>query len=105
MANSTSPFSQVSTPDGCSLRKKEQYEYTTPNNVYNVELFENSDGTYYAIGVPRDSERLIVYGSNISPSAEQALQVLVDKILRDGAMIGEETETEETQEAEEIEGE
>jgi uncharacterized protein YpmB len=90
--DSRSPFSRVKTPDGCTLRRKEQYEYVTPRNVYHVELFENQDGTFYAVGVPKDSNRLIVYGSNTAPSPEQALQVLVDKIQREGAMLGEEAD-------------
>ncbi len=77
-------FSNVRVPEGCSLRRKELYEYTTPNNVYDVELYENADGTFYAIGIPRDGHRLVVYGSNIVQSGEMALQILVDKIRREG---------------------
>jgi hypothetical protein len=77
-------FAKVRVPEGCSLKRKEFYEYTTANNVYDVELYENADGTFYAIGVPREGHRLVVYGSNVVPSGEMALQILVDKIRREG---------------------
>jgi hypothetical protein len=80
-------FAKVRVPEGCSLKRKELFEYTTADNVYDVELFESADGTYYAIGVPRDGERLVVYGSNVVPSAEMALQIVVDKIRREGVHV------------------
>jgi len=77
-------FYRLRLPEGCNLKRKETYEYTTPDYTYDVDLYENTDGTFYSIGVPRDSERLVVYGSNMMPSAERALQILVDKIKREG---------------------
>jgi hypothetical protein len=101
VSSESSGLSQIQTPSGCTLRRKEQYEYVTPNNVYNVELFENQDGTFYAVGVPRDSQRLIVYGSSIVSSRQHALQMLVDKIQREGSLLGEETLHEEDSHEEE----
>jgi hypothetical protein len=77
-------FSRVRIPEGCMLKRKQLFEYTTPHHVYDIELFEQQDGTFYAIGLPRDEERWVVYGSNIVDTAEQALQILVDKIQREG---------------------
>jgi hypothetical protein len=76
-------FHSVSLPAGHQLRRKELYEYTTQDNVYDVELFENQDGTFYAIGLPREGERLVVYGTNVLPSAHLALKALIDKIGRE----------------------
>ncbi|MCL6631578.1 MAG: hypothetical protein K6T63_03020 [Alicyclobacillus herbarius] len=73
-------FRSVSVPQGTFLRQKLLYEYTTADNIYDVELFVNQDDTYYAIAVPRESERLVVYGSRVLPSAEEALQELIHKI-------------------------
>ncbi|MCL6592770.1 MAG: hypothetical protein K6T31_02225 [Alicyclobacillus sp.] len=88
MSNTTRPaFARVSTPAGCVLRRKELYEYTTPDEVYRVELYENPDGSWYAIAVPSQDERLIVYGTPVLPSAQQALQGLVDKIARESALL------------------
>lgn len=71
-------------PDECALRRKETFEYITPGYSYNVELYQNSDGTWYAIGIPRDSERMVVYGSSVLSSAKLAMQNLIDKIKREG---------------------
>lgn len=77
-------FQGVPLTEGSFLRKKELYEYTTPDNVYDVELYMNQDGTCYAIGIPREGERLIVYGTNVVPSADLALKQLLQKIERQG---------------------
>ncbi|MCL6515427.1 hypothetical protein [Alicyclobacillus sp.] len=79
-------WSGVPVPEGCVLRRKQVFEYTTPDDVYRVELFENPDGSCYAIGVPEHSERLIVYGSNVVDSPELALRILTDKIRREGRL-------------------
>lgn len=79
-------FPKVPTPEGCILRRKELYEYITPDNAYDVELYENSDGTFYAIGLPRDGERVIVYGSNVMDTADEAMHILVDKIRRESTI-------------------
>lgn len=71
-------------PDKCTLRRKETFEYVTPGYLYDVDLFQNADNTWYSIAVPRDSDRLVVYGSSELPSAKLALQALVDKIKREG---------------------
>jgi hypothetical protein len=71
-------------PQKCHLRRKEQFEYITQGYLYDVDLFQNADGTWYSIAVPRDSERLVVYGSSELPSAKLALQSLIDKIKREG---------------------
>ncbi|MCL6625455.1 MAG: hypothetical protein K6T68_02570 [Alicyclobacillus shizuokensis] len=75
-------FRSVTVPENTFLRRKESYEYTTADNIYDIELFANQDGTYYAIGVPREGGRLVVYGSRELPSAQEALQELLDKIHR-----------------------
>lgn len=79
-----SNFENVRVPEGGILKRKEMYEYTTPTNVYDIELFEHQDGTFYAIGIPREGHRLVVYGSNIVDDREMALTILVDKIRREG---------------------
>ncbi|GMA49429.1 hypothetical protein GCM10025857_07860 [Alicyclobacillus contaminans] len=80
----TRRLSALRLPDGCVMRRKELYEYVTPEYIYDVELYEQADGTFYAVGLPRGSQRVVIYGSSVLPSAEQALQQLVDKIQRDG---------------------
>lgn len=52
--------------------------------MYDIELYENTDATFYAIGVPRDTERVVVYGSSVVSSRQVALQSLLDKIAREG---------------------
>jgi hypothetical protein len=85
MTNQTSPQS-LQLPDGCFLRKKTLYEYTTPDNVYDVELFENEDGTAYAIGIPREGRRVIIFGTPVLPSRERALQAFITKVKSEGYM-------------------
>ncbi|MBX5436025.1 MAG: hypothetical protein IRZ33_02270 [Alicyclobacillaceae bacterium] len=75
-------WKDVSLPEGCVLRRKQLFEYTTPDNLYDVELFENRDGTCYAIAVPREGP-LVVYGSNVVSGAAEALQIVFDKIRRE----------------------
>ena len=78
------PFQDVKTKESHFLRKKDLYEYTTPDNVYDIELFTNQDGTCYAIGIPREGEQLVVYGTNMLPNAQKALAALIQKIDRHG---------------------
>ncbi len=73
----------IKVQEGNFLRRKELFEYTTPMNVYDIELFENQDGTYYAVGVPREG-RVVVYGSAIIEDPSLAIQTVVDKIRREG---------------------
>jgi hypothetical protein len=95
----------VPVPNGCTLRRKQVFEYTTPEQTYRVELFENPDGTCYAIGVPEDSERLIVYGSNVVDSPELALRILIDKIRRESGIFHASAGTEEDAAASDSESE
>lgn len=84
--------------EGYTLRKKETFEYQTPHRIYDVELFEHADGTYHAIGIPRDTDKVVVYGSSVMSSAKYALQNLIDKITRDGVDVlfgGDEPSTDE----------
>lgn len=90
MPEQTSPndmavvMAQLRMPEGCNIRRKETFEYLTPQYIYNIELFQNADNTWYAIAIPRDSDRLVVYGSSVLSSAQLALQSLLDKIKREG---------------------
>ncbi|QSO49165.1 hypothetical protein [Alicyclobacillus mengziensis] len=90
MPEQTSPndmaavMAQLRMPEGCNIRRKETFEYLTPHYTYNIELFQNADNTWYAIAIPRDSDRLVVYGSSVLSSAHLALQSLLDKIQREG---------------------
>lgn len=77
-------FQQVSVKPETILRKKEFYEFTTPDNVFDIELYQNQDGTCYAIGIPREGEKLIVYGTNVVSGTAQALTQLIHKIERQG---------------------
>lgn len=80
-------FHTVKLPEGSRLRKKETFEYITPNHIFDVELFENQDGSFYSIGIPREAERLMVFGTRETTSAHTALQALVDKIRREENLI------------------
>ena len=108
--NMAAVMAQLRMPEGCSLRRKETFDYVTPGYAYSVELFQNADDTWYAIAVPQESERLVVYGSSVLPSAQHALQALVDKIRREGMdqLFGDPTppaaEDESAEEAENEEG-
>ncbi|QQE80381.1 hypothetical protein GI364_08165 [Alicyclobacillus sp. SO9] len=82
-----SAFHNVKLPDGCFLRRKEYFEYVTANYAFDVELHENQDGTFYAIAVPRDTERVMVFGTKELGTAEAALKALVDKIRREESLI------------------
>ncbi|MCL6453595.1 MAG: hypothetical protein K6T78_08215 [Alicyclobacillus sp.] len=77
-------FSHLRVGPESVLRRKELYEYVTPEALYDVELYENSDGTYYAVAVPRDVERIVVYGSSVCSTAAAAMQSVMDKIHREG---------------------
>jgi hypothetical protein len=70
-------------PEGAQLVKKEVFTYTVREQEFKIELFEQHDGTYYAIGVPENDERLIIYGSSIVNDKRTALQIVVDKIERE----------------------
>jgi hypothetical protein len=70
----------VAVPAGHQLRRKEQYEYTTPEAVYDIEVFEGTDGTWYAVGVPREGDKLVVYGSPVVDSRSEAIGHVLAKI-------------------------
>ncbi|MDQ0189003.1 hypothetical protein JI721_02020 [Alicyclobacillus cycloheptanicus] len=74
----------VTLPEGCTLRRKETFEYVTAANIYDMELFQTQENMWYAIAIPREGERLIIYGSNEVQSAQMAIQIVVDKIAREG---------------------
>jgi hypothetical protein len=76
-------WTEAEVPEGGKLVKKELYEYQAEKGDYDIELFETMDGQFYAIGIPRDDERLIVYGSNITASKALALSIVMDKIERE----------------------
>ncbi|HEU4963813.1 MAG TPA: hypothetical protein VFV52_08170 [Bacilli bacterium] len=77
-------WTEAEVPEGGgTLLKKELYEYHTQKGEYQIELFERMNGECYAIAVPKDDERLIVFGSNITTSKALALSVVMEKIERD----------------------
>ena len=76
-------WTESEVPEGGKLVKKELYEYQTEKGEYDIELFETMDGQFYAIAVPREDERLIIYGSNITASRALALSIVMDKIERE----------------------
>ncbi|UOF90437.1 hypothetical protein LSG31_21705 [Fodinisporobacter ferrooxydans] len=82
-----SHWSNVHVPEQAALLKKETYEYTVRERSFVIELFEQSDGMFYAIGVPKHEERLIIYGSNIVESRPKALQLVIDKIEREAGTL------------------
>lgn len=84
MTNQATP--SLTVPEGCFLRKKTLYEYTTPDNVYDVELFENEDGSAYAIGIPREGRRVLILGTPVLPDKERAMQAFIAKVEREGYM-------------------
>ena len=77
-------WTESEVPEGGTLLKKETYEYQNEKGDYSIELFENLKGEFYAIGVPKESEKLIVFGSNITVSRALALSVVMEKIDREG---------------------
>lgn len=73
----------VRLPEGAELLKKEAFTYSVREQEFLIEVFEQNDGKYYAIGVPQNDKRLIIYGSSIVDSKQMALQIVVDKIERE----------------------
>lgn len=74
---------RITTPEGCALVQKTQFEYTTPQHAYQLELVQNQEGLYFAVAVPKEG-KLVVYGSSIVPNAQGAIQSVIDKITRSG---------------------
>ena len=83
---------QVQVPNECNLRQKLLYEYITPNQIYDIELFLQQDGSCYAVGVPREG-RLIVYGSPEMTDATQAIQIVISKIHKEAIELSGEVES------------
>jgi hypothetical protein len=76
-------WKETDVPEGGTLVRKEMFEYTNDKGEYQIEVFENMKGEFWAIAVPRDDERLIIYGSNITSTRAMALSIVLDKIERD----------------------
>ncbi|KEO81654.1 hypothetical protein [Tumebacillus flagellatus] len=74
---------EAEVPEGGKLLRKESYEYQTDKGDFDIEVFENMKGEFYAIAVPRDDERLVIYGSNVTTSRALALSVVMEKIERE----------------------
>ena len=69
--------------EGAELFRKEQYLYRIAEQDYTIELFESIKGEYYAIGVPANSDTLMIYGSSIVTDPIKALHQAIRKIDRD----------------------
>ncbi|WP_132944643.1 hypothetical protein [Tumebacillus sp. BK434] len=76
-------WTETEIPEGGTLLRKETYEYQTEKGDFNIEVYENLKGEFYAIGTPNSGDKLIVYGSNITTSRALALSVVLDKIERE----------------------
>lgn len=74
----------VRLPEGCTLVRKHAFEYTTTANLYDLDVYEHQDGKWHAIALPRGGNKVIIYGSNVVDTAQAAIQVVVDKIRREG---------------------
>ena len=69
------------------LLRKENYVYRVEGVEYAIELFETIEGKFYAIGLPTDPTKLIIYGSSVVDGAKIALQQTIQKIDRDHFMM------------------
>lgn len=76
-------WNEAEMPEGGVLVRKELFEYTTEKGRFDIELFENLDGKFYAIGLPKDDDRMIIYGSNVTETKAMALSIVMDKIERE----------------------
>ncbi|ASS76159.1 hypothetical protein CIG75_15245 [Tumebacillus algifaecis] len=76
-------WTEAEIPEGGTLLRKETYEYQTEKGDFQIEVFENLKGEFYAIGTPQNGDKLIVYGSNLTTSRALALSVVLDKIERE----------------------
>jgi hypothetical protein len=72
-------------PEGAQLVRKELFEYSSDKGDFIIELFENVKGEYYAIGTPRHSDKLIIYGSPVMSDSFMAMQTVIEKIEQEGA--------------------
>jgi TATA-box binding protein (TBP) (component of TFIID and TFIIIB) len=73
-------------PAGNQFYEKRSFEYTTPNQVYDIEVFANTDGSGYAVAMPQ-SGKLVIYGSPNVQSIQEALHIVFQKIEREEARI------------------
>lgn len=78
-----SEFHHIQVPEDAELLRKEWYSYRIGHEWFDIELFENQTGQYYAIGTPADKSRIYVYGSSIVGDPTTALAQTVKKITRD----------------------
>ncbi len=69
--------------EGAELLRKEQYLYRIADQEFTIELFETSKDEYYAIGVPVNTDKLMIYGSSIVNDPVKALNQTIRKIDRD----------------------
>ena len=76
-------WQDVRLPDEAELLRKELFSYRVDSEWFDIELFENQNGQYYAIGTPGDKTRLIVYGSAVTADPQKALEQALQKINRD----------------------
>ena len=77
---------EVELPEGSELLRKELYDYNTEKGQFQIELFETINGKYFAIGTEKDPDaKLVIYGSDVTDDKRKALQVVVEKIDRQGA--------------------
>jgi hypothetical protein len=74
---------QVQIPENSELTRKEWFDYANEKGSFLIELFENMKGEFYAIGTPKDPDKLIVYGSPIMTDKVMALQTVIEKIERE----------------------
>ncbi|MDB5083531.1 MAG: hypothetical protein JWN30_417 [Bacilli bacterium] len=74
---------EVKLPADISLTKKEVFELSHPSGTYEIELFTSHNGECWAIGVPKNDAKFIVYGSPIVGNTKQALEIVIDKISRE----------------------
>lgn len=80
---SLSNWQSTQIPEGMSLTKKEFFELSHPSGIYEIELFSTHKGECWAIGVPREDTRFIVYGSPVVNHPQDALQIVIQKINRE----------------------
>lgn len=77
---------EVELPEGTELLRKELYDFNTGKGQFQIELFETVSGKFFAIGTDKDpNAKMIIYGSDITDDKRKALQVVIDKIEREGA--------------------
>jgi hypothetical protein len=77
---------EVELPEGTELLRRELYDFNSEKGQFQIELFETINGKYFAIGTEKDPDaKMIIYGSDITNDKRKALQVVIEKISREGA--------------------